>query len=456
MKFTWKKRLLSVVCAVMAAVMFVGCGSSSSSAAANSGGSAVGSSSTEGGEKERREITATVMQSRNVPGLQKMIDKLAEEENIVVDLQVVPDDQYDNLIKMKLNSGEAPDLIDYNMPKICGFLGNEPEKYLVDLSDEPWVERMFSPENYEFDGKIYGYPFCNIAGFLAMLYNKDVFEAAGITEAPTTKDEFNAACEKIKAIDVDPILLPSDSWVPQIWMTAGYAQAMGTTEAAAEFSEKLFTNQDKLTNHPEMAAVIDDFVSNVTAGYVNDDWMTVTHDECIQRLATGKGAMYYQNGVSIVANIAKSFPDANIGMFLYPAEFNANGMLSVTATSPGFSVWKDSKNLETAKEVLRLFSEPDYAELYYTEGNGRFPALKDVDGGEIPQVTLDFYNKYIEEGKTVVEMNTHWNTIQALQSSTLWIYYQEAAQGKMGGEELLERFQVDVDKYMKELQAPGF
>ena len=79
MKFTWKKRLLSVVCAVMAAVMFVGCGSSSSSAAANSGGSAVGSSSTEGGEKERREITATVMQSRNVPGLQKMIDKLAEE-----------------------------------------------------------------------------------------------------------------------------------------------------------------------------------------------------------------------------------------------------------------------------------------------------------------------------------------------------------------------------------------
>ena len=94
--------------------------------------------------------------------------------------------------------------------------------------------------------------------------------------------------------------------------------------------------------------------------------------------------------------------------------------------------------------------------MYYTEGNGRFPALKDVDGGEIPQVTLDFYNKYIEEGKTVVEMNTHWNTIQALQSSTLWIYYQEAAQGKMGGEELLERFQVDVDKYMKELQAPGF
>ena len=448
MKHPWKKRLVSAVCAVLAVGMLAGCGASST---VESGGSPEGN-----GEKERREITAMVMQSRNVPGLQKMIDKLAEEENIIVDLQVVPDDQYDNLIKMKLNSGEAPDLIDYNMPKICGFLGNEPEKYLADLSDEPWVDRMVNPDAFRFEGKMYGYCFTSMQGFQAMLYNKDVFEQAGITEEPTTKEEFNEACEKIKAIGVDPILLPSDSWVPQIWMTAGYAQAMGSTEAGQEFSEKLFTNQDKLTNHPEFAAVIDDFAGNVAAGYVNDDWLTVTHDECIQRLATGKGAMYYQNGVAVVGAIADSFPEANIGMFIYPSEFNKDGLLSITATSTGFSVWKDSPNLETAKEVLRLFSQPEYAELYYIEGWGGFPALNDVDGGEVPQVTLDFYNKCMESGKTVVEMNTHWNTIQALQSGTLWIYYQEAAQGKMDGAEVLERFQADVDKYMKELQAPGF
>ena len=447
MKNKWRQRLVAAFSGLLVVAMLTGCGTSGSTDSGSTGG---------GETKERREITAMVMQSRNVPGLQKMIDKLAEEENIIVDLQVVPDDQYDNLIKMKLNSGEAPDLIDYNMPKICGFLGNEPEKYLVDLTEEPWVDQMLHPENFMFEGKMYGYPFCDIAGFQAMLYNKDVFEQAGITEEPTTKEEFNEACEKIKAIGVDPILLPSDSWVPQIWMTAGFAQAMGTTEAAQEFSEKLFTNQDKLTNHPEFAAVIDDFAGNVAAGYVNDDWLTVTHDECIQRLATGKGAMYYHNGVSIVANIAKSFPDANIGMFIYPAEFNSDAVISVTATSPGFSVWKDSKNVDTALEVLNLFSQPEYAELYYTDGNGRFPALKGVDGGEIPQVTLDFYNECMESGKSVVEMNTHWNTIQALQSGTLWIYYQEAAQGKMNGTELLERFQADVEKYMKELQAPGF
>ena len=182
MKHPWKKRLVSAVCAVLAVGMLAGCGASST---VESGGSPEGN-----GEKERREITAMVMQSRNVPGLQKMIDKLAEEENIIVDLQVVPDDQYDNLIKMKLNSGEAPDLIDYNMPKICGFLGNEPEKYLADLSDEPWVDRMVNPDAFRFEGKMYGYCFTSMQGFQAMLYNKDVFEQAGITEEPTTKEEF--------------------------------------------------------------------------------------------------------------------------------------------------------------------------------------------------------------------------------------------------------------------------
>ena len=36
-----------------------------------------------------------------------MIEKLEKEENIVVDVQVVPDAESLNMIKMKLNSGEA-------------------------------------------------------------------------------------------------------------------------------------------------------------------------------------------------------------------------------------------------------------------------------------------------------------------------------------------------------------
>lgn len=428
---------------VMAVSVFSSCGNSSSSASSGSSTS------------EHKEITATVEQSRNYPGLKKMIDYVSEKKNISVDLQVVPDDQYDNLIKMKLNSGEAPDLIDYNQPQIGGFLVT-PEKYILDLSNEPWVQNLVAPDNCKYKGKVYGYPFNSIAGFQCMVYNKDVFKDAGIDAVPTTKADFDADCEKIKAKGISPILLPKDGWVPQIWMTAGYAQTMGTKEAATDFSTKLFSGKDKLTNHPELAAVIDDFASNVKKGYVNDDFMTLSYDSSIEKLATGKAGMYYQNGLNILSSTAKSFPDAKLGLFLYPADFNKKGLASVTPSSPGFSVYKDSKNLDTVKEVLNTWAEPDCAKLYYTDGNAALPALKDVDGGDVPQETMDYYNKYVKSGKCVTEMNTYMTDVQSLQSGTLWTYYQQAAQGKMTGAQLLEKFQGDIEKYMKEQKREGF
>ena len=72
----------------------------------------------EAGSKEKVVVTALIQQSRNFEGLQKMIQKLEEEENIKIDAQIVPDDESLNMIKMKLNSGECPDIIDYNVPAV--------------------------------------------------------------------------------------------------------------------------------------------------------------------------------------------------------------------------------------------------------------------------------------------------------------------------------------------------
>ena len=62
---------------------------------------------------DKVELTGMVQQSRWYSGLQNMVEKLEEEENISIEFEVVPDDQYDNLMKMRLNSHEAPDLIAY-------------------------------------------------------------------------------------------------------------------------------------------------------------------------------------------------------------------------------------------------------------------------------------------------------------------------------------------------------
>ncbi|QHQ62979.1 extracellular solute-binding protein [Anaerocolumna sedimenticola] len=58
------------------------------------------------------------------------------------------------------------------------------------------------------------------------LYNKQIFEEAGITEPPKTWDELAAACEKVKAAGYQPISMPGDynsfwsgtmGWLAQIY-----------------------------------------------------------------------------------------------------------------------------------------------------------------------------------------------------------------------------------------------
>ena len=49
----------------------------------------------------------------------------------------------------------------------------------------------------------------------------------------------------------------------------------------------------------------------------------------------------------------------------------------------GFAASKDSKNLDTVKEIFDLWSTPEYADLWF-EGNAGFPAFDGVNGGEVP------------------------------------------------------------------------
>ena len=70
---------------------------------------------------------------------------------------------------------------------------------------------------HKFDKK-YGYCFESSNGFQGLIYNKTVFEKEGITELPKTLDEFYTICDQFKTDGITPIAIPSDTWVPQIWM----------------------------------------------------------------------------------------------------------------------------------------------------------------------------------------------------------------------------------------------
>ena len=382
-----------------------------------------------------------------------LIQKLEEEENIIIDAQIVPDDEALNLIQMQLNSGEAPDIIDYNVPAIYDIV--DPAKYFADMTGEEWTQKLLIPDNVvnSEDGKIYGFPFLSVPGTHGFIYNKDVFEAAGVTEEPATWQELLDACEKIKATGVTPIYMPRDSWVPQVLMTDNFAKILGA-DGCQDFADKVMRNEIKWTDVPEFAQVIDTYLDLYKKGYVNDNFASAVYDDAIAAVADGSAAMHF-NGDFFAASVLQANPDANIGMF---AVSMTDGVDVVTEnmSSAGFVANKNSENLDTVKKVFNLWATPEYANLYF-EDRPAFPAFEGVDGGPVPSYLENIYETYIQSGKAIPEFNYYVMDLNALCESTLYVYYVDApARGNMDGAAILAQFQTDFEQFMKDQGAEGF
>lgn len=439
-----KKKLASVGCLAMSAVLLAGCGASSAPSGSNS--------VTSGDKKEPVTITAMVMQSRNYDGLQAMIQKLKEEENITIDCQVVPDDQYENLMKMKFNSGEAPDIVDYNITEI--FPKIDPEQFLYDLSDESWVPNLISADGVTYNGKVYGFPFQSLQGLYGFTYNKDAFETAGITQEPTTWEELLEVCEKLKQAGITPIHEPKDSWVPQIMVGVNFGAAIGM-DKAAEFAEKVQKNEAKWTDYPEFATVVDTYIDLFKNGYVNSDSMSATYDDTIAAVGSGTAAMHY-NGDFFANSVKEAYPDANLGMFnVYMPGAKTDNLQGNTAPV-GFVASKNSPNIETVKRVFELWSTPEYANLYFENRPG-FPAFEGVDGGATPDYLVGLKENYVDQAKFSPEFNLGFSTGKSAMEEYLWIYLISApVKGDMDGAQMMAQFDQDFTDFMKESKQPGF
>ena len=405
----------------------------------------------EAGSKEKVVVTALIQQSRNFEGLQKMIQKLEEEENIKIDAQIVPDDESLNMIKMKLNSGECPDIIDYNVPAVYDII--DPASNFADMTGEAWTDRLIIPGNVTAkDGKIYGFPFLSVPGLHGFIYNKDVFDKAGV-EVPATWDELLAACEKIKESGTTPIFMPKDTWVPQILMTDNFAKILGA-DGCKDFADKILKNETKWSDVPEFAEVLDKYLELYQKGYVNSNFASATYDDAIAAVADGTAAMHF-NGDFFATSVLEANPEAQIGMFPISMKEGAD-VITENMSSAGFVAYKNSENLDVVKKIFDLWSTPEYANLYFAD-RPAFPAFQGVDGGKVPDYLAEINENYIKEGKAIPEFNYYVMTLNPLFESSLYVYYVDApAKGTMDGKAVMEKFQKDYEQYMKDQGAEGF
>lgn len=375
--------------------------------------------------------------------------KIEEKLPVKIDIQIVPDEQYSTLLKTKLATNEVPDIFDYNTP--VAYLNINAIENCLDLSDEPWVERLVNPSLVQTaDKKIYSMPRESSSFYPAMYYNKKIFNDLGLEE-PTTYDEFLQVLEKIKEAGIVPISMANkENWTTQIFMTSGFSAMLGK-DKVEEVYAKLRNNELKHKDVPAFVKILELYQDLYKKGYVNEDHMSTTYDASMDAVGAGKAAMM-MNGEWIVSAIKNLHPDSEIGAFAVPLE---TGLIGSGAFVQGMFIPKASKNIEMTKKVLDLWSQPEQLNIFFAE-NPAFPAFNDVDSGDVPESVRGIVEDYINTGNYVTQYNQMFPEPSTLNGDYLWKYYQELTMMEKTPLEVLEAWDKDVEDFMKSKKYPGW
>ena len=135
-----------------------------SAPAASSGGEAPAAESSSGGAKEGITLTYMASQGWIKDAELELAKKFEEKTGIHVDYQIIPADQYFNVLKTKLNSGEATDIFGGQSGKTDLKVQYDVEKNAVDLTrrrvdqaPRPYLARPGQPQRQGLRRRNLGY-----------------------------------------------------------------------------------------------------------------------------------------------------------------------------------------------------------------------------------------------------------------------------------------------------------
>lgn len=282
---------------------------------------------------------------------------------------------YESMMKTRMSSGDLPDMWVTHGWSLIRY-----SEYMMDLSDQPWVENIdaglkdvISNE----DGELFILPITQAV--CAVLYNKDVLDAAGVD--PTTIrtwDDFDAACQAVKDnTDASPIMLElGDAFdaysLEVIWPTL-YSNSDLAENKAEALQDGSFSFEEEGRDGHQMLA---DWYAK---GYFNEDYVSCKIDDIRQAFANNEGAFTLYSTETLPSIVAYN---ENVNMGILPAPAKDENGASYFGTGEGnfscFGMWKDTEHEEECKKLLEYLARPEIA-VQIVEIDGGIPALTNIE-----------------------------------------------------------------------------
>ena len=305
----------------------------------------------------------------------------AKYPDVTVDFEGITD--YEGEVRTRMNTDQYGDVLlipnTVTPAQLPDFF--EPLGQLTELEE---TYRFLTEKSFE--GVSYGIPV--VANTQGIVYNKTVWKDAGVTEIPTTSEEFLEALGKIKATGVVPLYTNyKDGWPVTQWESH-----RGSISVDPDYQNKMATSDAPWADGTDHFIIDSLLWDAVNLGYTEDDPTATDWETSKSLMATG-GVSAMMLGSWAISQMQEAVTDAGgdptqIGYLPFPHE--TDGTFYATAGGDyNQAINISSKHKEAARAWIDWFN----TESGYAEAQGGLSPLKD---GPVPSTLVDFETLGVE------------------------------------------------------------
>ncbi len=357
----------------------------------------------------------------------------------------------DNLVKTRLATGEAGDILQYNSGSL--FQALNPAETLTDLTALPGqanVVESFKSVVTAADGTVRGVPFGPAMGG-GIYYNKKVYAELGLS-VPKTWDEFMANNEAIKAAGKVAVAQTyKDTWTSQLFVLGDFYNVQA---AEPTFAVDYTANKAKYATSTAAAAGFQHLEDVFKAGYLNEDFGAAKFDDGVRMVATGEAA-HYPMLTFALGNIKQNYPENvnDVGFFAQPGTDAAKNGLTVWMPAALY-VPASSEHPEEAKAFLDFVASVEGCNVMIGANGATGPYLiKDCAlPADVPPSVADMMPYFQTEGLTAPALEF----LSPIKGPALEQFTVEVGSGIRPAAEAAALYDQDVEKQAKQLGLPDW
>ena len=310
------------------------------------------------------ETTLEFFQQKPEEGPQQAYRKVIEaftaaNPDEIIEMNTVPDAA--TVLTQRMSTGDIP-VIFSDYPTQVQFKNKIANGYVRALTDCDFISKVnegYLQISQAPDGGYYALPISS--NFMAIFYNIDIFEEAGIVDLPTTWDELVAVCDTLVEKGYTPFSFGDKDAgrVGHCFQAVGLATYAGLTDYLVE----VINGEAKIADNADTFKKIGERMLTLRT-YALPDSIGTSDTAMWENFANGKAAMCitgsYARGTILLSN-----PDLNMGAFSVPGDvYDESPILSGVDAAICISAEASEEDVAVALKFFDFISEPEQAQIW--------------------------------------------------------------------------------------------